>query len=133
MSGIATVLTMARQRRRGKAATDRMSPEERQQSAHDAQLAIYRFQTEAYRNLRHSIAAASVIFGLFVGSDAFLGNADGARLWPCLVLLLSAALGAGYFATTNTKPRLAMQLLLAAVVTTVIGIGLLIAVRYGAS
>ncbi len=129
MGGIATVLTMARQRRRDKRATDRMSPEERQQAAHDTQLAIYRFQTEAYRNLRLSIAAATVIFGLFVGSDALLGNADGARLWPCLVLLLSAALGAGYFATTSSRPRLAMQLLLAAVVTTAIGIGLLIAVR----
>src|SRR3712207_1265387 len=96
MSGIATVLTMARQRRRRGAATDRRSPEERQQSAHDAQLAIYRFQTEAHRNLRHGAAAVIVIFGLFVGSDAFLGNADGARLWPCLVLLLSAALAAGY-------------------------------------
>ena len=110
-----------------------MSPQERQQSQHDTQLAIYRLQTEAYRNLRHSVAAATVIFGLFAGSDAFLGNADGARLWPCLVLLLSAALGAGYFATTNAKPRLGMQLLLAAVATTIIGIGLLIAVRYGTS
>ena len=110
-----------------------MSPEERQQHERDTQLAIYRFQTEAYRNLRHSVAAAIVIFGLFVGSDAFLGNADGARLWPCLILLLSAVLGAGYFATTNVKPRLAMQLLLAAVLSVVIGLGLLIAVRYGMS
>jgi hypothetical protein len=109
-----------------------MSPEERQQVEHDTQLAIYRFQADAYRNLRHSVAAAIVIFGLFIGSDAFLGNADGARLWPCLVLLLSAALGVGYFATTNARPRLGMQLLLAGVVTAVIGIALLIVVRYGA-
>lgn len=122
---------MARQRRRGVPAADRMSPEERQQSEHDAQLAIYRFQAEAYRNLRHSVAAAVVIFGLFVGSDALVGNGKGARLWPCLILLLAAGLGGGYFATTNSRPRLAMQLLLSAVVTAVAGICLLIVVRYG--
>jgi hypothetical protein len=132
MGVIATVLLMARQRRRGGSANDRQSPEEREQQAHDAKLAIYRFQTEAYRNLRHSIAAAAIIFGLFVGSDVFLGNAEGAQLWPRLLLLLAAVLGIGYFATTNARPRLAMQLLMATVVVTVVGIGVLILVRYGA-
>jgi hypothetical protein len=97
--------------------------------AGDTRLAIYRFQDDAYRNLRHSVGAATVIFGLFVGSDVFLGRADGARLWPCLILLLSAALGVGYFATTGSRPRLALQLLLVAAVTAVAGLGLLIAVR----
>jgi hypothetical protein len=109
-----------------------MSTEDRQQVDRDTQLAIYRLQTEAYRNLRHSIAAAVVIFGLFVGSDAVLGNADGARLWPCLILLLSAVLGAGYFVTTGARPRLGLQLLLAAVLAAVIGVVVLIVVRYGA-
>jgi hypothetical protein len=45
--------------------------------------------------------------------------------------LLSAVLGAGYFATTGSRPRLALQLLLTAVVTAIAGIGLLIVVRYG--
>ena len=108
-----------------------MSPEERRQAEHDARLEIYRFQSEAYRNLRHSIGAAVIIFGLFVGSDVFLGDATGARLWPCLVLLLAAALGIGYFATTGSRPRLALQLLLAAAVTTIAGILLLIIVRQG--
>ncbi|OJF10842.1 hypothetical protein EDD30_5770 [Couchioplanes caeruleus] len=109
-----------------------MSPEERQQVEHDTRLAIYRFQTDAYRNLRYSIATAIIIFGLFVGSDVFLGNADGARLWPCLVLLLSAALSAGHFAASGTRPRLALQLLLAAVLTTIVGVILLVAVSSGA-
>lgn len=124
---------MGRQRRWGKAAVDRMSSEERAQLQRDTRLAIYRFQDDAYRNLRHSIGAATVIFGLFVGSDLLLGEADGARLWPCTVLLLSALLGAGYFATTGSHPRLALRLLLAAAVTTLVGLGLLISVRYGTS
>ncbi|MEV6595582.1 hypothetical protein AB0M36_01820 [Actinoplanes sp. NPDC051346] len=122
------MLIMASRRWWGKAAAERMSPEERQQVEHDTHLAIYRFQNDAYRNLRYSIAAAIIIFGLFVGSDAFLGNADGTRLWPCLVLLLSAALSAGHFAASGSRPRLALQLLLAAVFTTIIGVILLIAV-----
>ncbi|MGK5680149.1 hypothetical protein [Actinoplanes sp. URMC 104] len=122
---------MARRRRWGKAAADGLSPEERQQLEQDTQLAIYRFQSDAYRNLRHSIAAAVIIFGLFVGSDVFLSNTDGAGLWPRLVLLLSAVLGAGYFATTNSRPRLGIQLLLAAVIVAVIGIALLILLRSG--
>ena len=125
------MLAMARQRRWGKAAADRLSPQEREQVGRDTRLAIYRLQTDAYRNLRHSIAAAVIIFGLFVGSDVFLGNADGAGLSPRLVLLLSAVLGAGYFATTSSRPRLALQLLLAAVIAAIAGIGLLIIVRYG--
>lgn len=102
---------------------------ERQQVERDTQLSIYRLQTEAYRNLRHSVAAAVVIFGLFVGSDALLGDAEGARLWPCLILLLSAVLGAGYFGTTGARPRLGLQLLAAAVLATVIGVVALIVVR----
>lgn len=131
MFGVATVLLMARRGRREDLGGGR-SPEERERLRHDARLAIYQFQTDAYRNLRHSIAVAVIIFGLLVGSDILSGDADRANLWPRLVLLLAAASGIGYFATTSTRPRLAIRLLLAAVIVTVVGIGLLVLVRYGA-
>jgi hypothetical protein len=109
-----------------------MSPEERQQLERDTQLAVYRFQSDAYRNLRHSIAAAVIVFGLFVGSDVFFGHVNGAQLWSRLVLLLSMFLAAGYF-TTTSRPRLSLWLLLAAAAASIIGIALLITFRAGAS
>lgn len=122
---------MARQRRKSRTAAEQLPPEDLRQVS-DSQLAVYRFQTEAYRNLRHSVAAGVIIIGLFVGSDALLGKVSGAELWSRIVLLLAAVLGAGYFAAAASRPRLALRLLLAAVLAAVVGFGLLIAVRYGA-
>lgn len=130
MDDVGTVPGMARQRRKSRTAAEHPPPEGLRQVS-DSQLAVYRFQTEAYRNLRHSIAAGVIIIGLFVGSDALFGKVSGAELWSRTVLLLAAVLGAGYFAAAS-RPRLALLLLLTAVLAAVIGFGLLIAVRYGA-
>ncbi len=92
-------------------------------------MSIYAFQDEAYGRLRRTVPISIILFGLFVGSDVLLGNAEGARLWPSLVLLCSALLGIGYFATKKSWPRFALGLLLAAVLTTVAGVIMLIAVR----
>lgn len=92
------------------------------------QLAIYRFQDSAYANLRNGVAVTSIVLGLFIGYDALSGSADGARLLPSLACLLAALLGIGYF-VTRSRPRLSLHLLIAAVVTLVVGLaGLVLAV-----
>jgi hypothetical protein len=109
-----------RERNRNTAGKD-ATPAERQQAERDVQLAIYRLQDSAYANLRNGVAVTSIVLGLFIGYDAISGSADGARLLPNTVCLPAALLGIAYFAT-RSRPRLSMQLLIAAAVTLVVGL-----------
>lgn len=121
---------MARgQRKRTNVAGKPVAPADRQAAGWDTQLAIYRLQDSAYRNLRNAIANVAIFFGAFAVYAIAIGSADGARIWPTIVCLVAGVLGVGYY-LTGAKPKTSLYLLIAASATAVIGLVSLIVAVY---
>ncbi|KKK03059.1 hypothetical protein LQ51_20035 [Micromonospora sp. HK10] len=104
-----------------------MSPEERAQAEQDIRGAVADLQVTAYANLRNAIANVAIFFG-FVGVFAMvIGEADGRRLVPMLVLVLGGLVGAAYYPARH-QHKLAVRLLLASSALVLLGLAGLVLV-----
>ncbi|MFI7426096.1 hypothetical protein ACIBPB_03845 [Micromonospora sp. NPDC049836] len=104
-----------------------MSAEERAQAEQDIRGAVADLQVTAYANLRNAVANVAIFFG-FVGVFAtVIGEADGRRLIPMLVLVLAGLVGAAYYPARH-QHTLAVRLLLASSALVVLGLAGLVLV-----